>query len=120
MRKPIPARYRTTNWSSYTALLRKRGSLLIWLDKDMIRRASHGSSPGRTEGVSGAAIQFCLTISSGRRPGGGQPVEDGRSDLGSGGVRDAVRRQKILTVQIRTALKNRLSAFGAAEIVRVA
>ena len=115
MRKPIPARYRTTNWSSYTALLRKRGSLLIWLDK-----ASHGSSPGRTEVFSGAAIQFCLTISSGRRPGGGQPVEDGRSDLGSGGVRDAVRRQKILTVQIRTALKNRLSAFGAAEIVRVA
>mgnify|MGYP003646523089 CR=1 FL=1 len=98
MRKPIPARYRTTNWSSYTALLRKRGSLLIWLDKDMIRRASHGSSPGRTEVFSGAAIQFCLTISSGRRPGGGQPVED----------------------QIRTALKNRLSAFGAAEIVRVA
>lgn len=35
MSKPTPARYRTTNWSSYTASLRKRGSLLIWLDKDM-------------------------------------------------------------------------------------
>jgi hypothetical protein len=35
MSKPTPARYRTTNWSSYTAALRKRGSLLIWLDEDM-------------------------------------------------------------------------------------
>jgi hypothetical protein len=32
MSKPSPARYRTTNWSSYTASLRKRRSLLIWLD----------------------------------------------------------------------------------------
>ena len=32
MSKPTPARYRTTNWSIYTASLRKRGSLLIWLD----------------------------------------------------------------------------------------
>lgn len=31
----IPTCYRTTNWSSYTASLRKRGSLLIWLDKEM-------------------------------------------------------------------------------------
>jgi hypothetical protein len=30
-----PARYRTTKWSSYIASLRKRGSLLIWLDKEM-------------------------------------------------------------------------------------
>jgi len=29
MSKPSPARYRTTNWSSYTASLRKGGSLLI-------------------------------------------------------------------------------------------
>lgn len=35
MSKPTPARYRTTNWSSYTVSLRKRGSLLIWLDKYM-------------------------------------------------------------------------------------
>lgn len=32
MSKPLPIRYRTRNWSSYTASLRKRGSLLIWLD----------------------------------------------------------------------------------------
>jgi hypothetical protein len=35
MSKPSPARDRTTNWASYTFSLRKRGSLLIWLDKDM-------------------------------------------------------------------------------------
>ncbi|RAK12394.1 hypothetical protein ATI53_10421 [Salipiger aestuarii] len=29
MTKPSPARYRTTNWPSYNAALRQRGSLLI-------------------------------------------------------------------------------------------
>ncbi|MBC7153651.1 MAG: IS5/IS1182 family transposase, partial [Rhodobacteraceae bacterium] len=33
MSKPKPTRYRTTNWSAYNSALRKRGSLLIWLDK---------------------------------------------------------------------------------------
>jgi hypothetical protein len=35
MSKPKTARYRTTNWKSYNEALRRRGSLLIWLDKDM-------------------------------------------------------------------------------------
>ncbi len=35
MTKPSPARYRTTNWPSYNAALKKRGSLLIWLDNEM-------------------------------------------------------------------------------------
>ena len=62
MSKPSPARYRTTNWSSYTASLRKRGSLLIWLDKDMTWLAPPNGSPGRPALFSDAAIQFCLTI----------------------------------------------------------
>ena len=62
MSKSTPARYRTANWSSYTAALRKRGSLLIWLDKDMTWIAPHDSSPGRPAVFSEAAIQFCLTI----------------------------------------------------------
>jgi len=33
MSEPIPAHKRKTKWSSYTASLRQRGSLLIWLDK---------------------------------------------------------------------------------------
>jgi hypothetical protein len=62
MSKPSPARYRTTNWSSYTAALCKRGSLLIWLDKEMTWLAPHDGSPGRPAVFSDAAIQFCLTI----------------------------------------------------------
>ncbi len=62
MSKPSSARYRTTNWSSYTASLRKRGSLLIWLDKEMTWLAPHDGKPGRPAVFSDAAIQFCLTI----------------------------------------------------------
>ena len=62
MSKPSPARYRTTNWSSYTASLCRRGSLLIWLDKDMTWLSPHDGSPGRPAVFSDAAIQFCLTI----------------------------------------------------------
>ena len=60
--KPSPARYRTTNWSNYTASLRKRGSLLIWLDKEMTWLAPPDGGPGRPAVFSDAAIQFCLSI----------------------------------------------------------
>jgi hypothetical protein len=62
MSKPSPARYCTTNWSSYTASLKRRGSLLIWLDKEMTWLAPPDGSPGRPAVFSDAAIQFCLTI----------------------------------------------------------
>jgi len=62
MCKPIPARYRTTNWSSYSASLKKRGSLAIWLDRDMTWLAPPDSGPGRPAVFSDTAIQFCLTI----------------------------------------------------------
>lgn len=62
MSKPSPACYRTTNWSSYSASLRKRGSLLIWLDKEMTWLAPPDGGPGRPAVFSDAAIQFCLTI----------------------------------------------------------
>ena len=62
MSKPPPARYRTTNWSSYNASLRKRGSLLIWVDKDMTWLAPRDGRPGRPPVFSDAAIQFCLSI----------------------------------------------------------
>ena len=62
MTKPLPARYRTTNWSSYNAGLRKRGSLLIWVGKDMAWLAPHDGRPGRPSVFSDAAIQFCLSI----------------------------------------------------------
>lgn len=62
MSKPATARYRTTNWSIYTASLRERGSLLIWLDKEMTWLAPHDGSSGRPALFSDAAIQLCLTI----------------------------------------------------------
>ena len=62
MSKLKPARYRTTNWSTYNDALRKRGSLLIWLDKEMTWHAPHEGRPGRPPVFSNAAIQFCLSI----------------------------------------------------------
>ena len=62
MTKPMPARYRTTNWSAYNAALRKRGSLLIWLDREMTWLAPHEGRSGRPPVFSESAIQFCLSI----------------------------------------------------------
>ena len=62
MSKPPPARYRTTNWSSYNAALRRRGSMLIWVDQDMAWLAPHEGRPGRPSVFSDAAIQFCLSV----------------------------------------------------------
>jgi len=62
MSKSSPARYRTTNCSSYSASLCKRGSLLICLDKNLTWLAPHDGRPGRPAVFSDASIQFCLTI----------------------------------------------------------
>ncbi|MCC1492385.1 IS5 family transposase [Cognatishimia sp. F0-27] len=62
MSKPSPAHYRTTNWSTYDASLRKRGSLLIWVDKDMTRRAPRDGRSELPAIFPDAAIQFCLSI----------------------------------------------------------
>ena len=47
MSKPVPAVYRTTNWRAYNAALKQRGSLLIWLDKEMVWRAPKAGRNGR-------------------------------------------------------------------------
>ena len=60
MMKPSAAHYRTTNWSDYNAALRRRGSLLIWLDREMAWLAPHEGRPGRPPVFSDA--QFCLSI----------------------------------------------------------
>ena len=62
MSKPAPTRYRTTNWSEYNAALRRRGSLLVWLDREMEWLAPKHGRPGRPQTFSDAAIQFCLGI----------------------------------------------------------
>jgi len=62
MSKPALVRYGTTNWPDYNAALRRRGSLLVWLDREMEWRAPKRGRPGRPETFSDAAIQFCLSI----------------------------------------------------------
>ena len=62
MTKPPCARYRTTNWKSYNDALKRRGSLLIWLDKDMVWLPPKAGRPGRPPVFSDAAIQFCLMV----------------------------------------------------------
>ena len=62
MSKPAPMRYRMTNWSEYNASLCRRGSLLIWLDREMEWLASPSGRPGRPPTFSDAAIQLCLSL----------------------------------------------------------
>ena len=62
MSKPAPARFRVTNWTEYNAALRRCGSLLVWLDREMEWLAPKRGRPGRPETFSDAAIQFCLSI----------------------------------------------------------
>lgn len=54
--------YKTTNWSEYNAGLKARGSLTVWLDKDMQWLAAPTGKRGRQPVFTDAAIQFCLSI----------------------------------------------------------
>lgn len=60
--KGAKGRYKTTNWAAYNAALKARGSLTIWLDKDMQWYAPASGHRGRQRVFSDAAIQFCLSI----------------------------------------------------------
>lgn len=62
MTRPDPTRYRTTNWKIYNEALKRRGSLLIWLDKDMTWLAPKAGGNGRPPVFSDAAVQFCLMV----------------------------------------------------------
>lgn len=60
--KGAKGRYKTTNWAAYNAALKARGSLTIWLDKDLQWYAPASGRRGRQRVFSDAAIQFCLSI----------------------------------------------------------
>ena len=62
MPKPSAPRYRTTNWSSYNAALKQRGSLSIWFDRDLDWCAARTGKRGHPETFSDQAIQACLTL----------------------------------------------------------
>ena len=107
MSKPSPSRYRTTNWSSCTASLRKRGSLLIWLDKGMTWLAPPDGRPGRPAVFSDASIRFCLTIKvlfklpSRQTTGmGASLLKMAEPDWAVPDYTTLCRRQKTLAVQI--------------------
>jgi hypothetical protein len=61
MNKP-EKKYRTTNWSEYNKSLKSRGSLCIWLDKEMAWFADGSGKRGRSLTYSDSAIQFCLSL----------------------------------------------------------
>lgn len=107
MSKPSRARYRTTNWSNYSSSLRKRASLLIWLDKDMSWFAPADGKPGRPAVFSDAVIQFCRSIKVSfklplRQTTGmvANPLQMAGLDLVAPECTTLCRRQKTLAVQI--------------------
>ena len=57
-------KYKTTNWANYNASLKARGSLTVWLDKDLQWYAPATGKRGRQPIFSDATIQFCLSIKS--------------------------------------------------------
>ena len=60
--KGAKTRDKTTNWAAYNAALKARGSLTIWLDKDMPWCAPASGQRGRQRVFSDTAIPFCLSI----------------------------------------------------------
>jgi len=57
-----PTKYKTTNWSTYNDALKRRGSLAIWFDPEMIWTPLPSGKRGRQQQFSDAAIQTCLTL----------------------------------------------------------
>ena len=62
--RPTPPSYKTRNWPDYNAALKKRGSLTIWFDPNMVWTPPPSGKRGRQQSYSDAAIQVCLTIKS--------------------------------------------------------
>ena len=57
-----PTKYKTTNWSAYNDSLKRRGSLSIWFDPQMVWIPPPTGKRGRQQQFSDAAIQACLTL----------------------------------------------------------
>ena len=57
-----PTTYQTKNGPSYNAALRRRGSLSIWFDPEMIWMPQPSGKRGRQQSFSDAAIQTCLNL----------------------------------------------------------
>jgi hypothetical protein len=76
MSRPAPARYHPTNWPEYNAALRRRGGLLVWLDRKM-EWAAADLLRGRHSG---------LSVDQGaRRLGSAADDREGREPAQNGG-----------------------------------
>lgn len=58
----VATKYKATNWSTYNKALKRRGSLTVWFDPEMVRRPPPTGKRGRQPSFSDAAIQTCLTM----------------------------------------------------------
>lgn len=57
-----PTKHKTTNWSAYNEALRRRGSLTVWFEPDMVWKLPPTGKRGGQLSFSDAAIQTCLTM----------------------------------------------------------
>ena len=62
MSRPTPPTYKTKNWPAYNEALKRRGSLTIWFDPEMVWEAAPTGRRGRQRSYSNAAIQTCLSM----------------------------------------------------------
>jgi len=62
MSRPTSPTYKTRNWPAYNEALKRRGSLTIWFDSEMIWEAAPTGRRGRQQTYSNAAIQTCLSM----------------------------------------------------------
>ena len=62
MSRPNTPTYKTLNWPAYNKALKRRGSLAIWFDPDMVWAAKPTGKRGRQPVYSDAAVQTCLTM----------------------------------------------------------
>ena len=62
MSRPNTPTYKTVNWPAYNKALKRRGSLTVWFDPDMVWAAKPTGKRGRQPVYSDAAVQTCLTM----------------------------------------------------------
>ena len=60
--KPTKTRYKTRNWAQYNGALKARGSLTVYLERDMQWLATPSGKRGRQQIFSDASIQLCLSL----------------------------------------------------------
>ncbi len=62
MSRPTPPTYKTRNWPAYNEALKRRLSLTIWFDAEMIWDAAPTGKRGRQQTDSDTAVQTCLMM----------------------------------------------------------